>query len=176
MRIGLSAWIIQDGNYPDFAVGGVRSFALEFYAQPFAISDVGVVACTRRRNCVYDICGRVAFRKDDFTVIDFGWRAYSEQRIVADVGQWIVGQLYIGIDPFMYFESWERQPDVPRIKSEWRIDRIFRETTPLIEEKPKYFVRDESRFSEIEVSKTDAWNDEEGNASYALECTEITSA
>ena len=76
----------------------------------------------------------------------------------------------------MYFESWERQPGVPKIRREWRIDRIFRETTPLIEEKSKYFVRDELRFSEIEVSKTDAWNDEEGNASYALECTEIDPA
>ncbi len=176
MRIGLAAWIIQDGNYPDFAVGDVRSFALEFYAQPFSVSEVGVVACTPRKSCIYDICGRITFREGDFTVIDFGRRAYSEQKIVADVDQWIAGQLFLGVDPFMYFESWERQPGVPQIKSEWRINRIFRETTPLIEEKPKYFVRDESQFSEVEVSRTDAWNDDNGNASYALECTETKSA
>jgi hypothetical protein len=173
MKSGLAAWIIQDGNYHDFAVGDVRSFALEFYAQPFVVADVGLTACTPRKSCVYDICGRVTFRKEDFTVIDFGRRAYSEQKIVADIGQWITGQLYIGIDPFMYFESWERRADVPKIKSEWRVDRIFRDTTPLVEEKPKYFVRDESRFSEIEVPKTDASNDDDGNASYVLECTEI---
>lgn len=173
MRIGLAAWIIQVGNYPDFAVGDVRSFALEFYARRFAVSDAGSAACVPRRNCVYDICGCVCFRKDDFTVIDFGQRAYSERKVVADVGQWIAGQLFIGIDPFMYFETWERQPGVPKIRSEWRVDRIFRETTPLIEQTPKYFVRDEARFSEVEVSQTDAWNDDGGSASYALECTQI---
>jgi len=73
----------------------------------------------------------------------------------------------------MYFENWESQPEIPKIKSVWRIDRIFLETTPLIEEKPKYFARDETCFSEIEVTKTNAWNDDKGNASYSLECTEI---
>jgi hypothetical protein len=27
-----NAWIIQDGNYPDFARDGRAAFALEFYA------------------------------------------------------------------------------------------------------------------------------------------------
>lgn len=31
--IGLSAWIIQDGNYEDFEQGQTRSFALEFYPE-----------------------------------------------------------------------------------------------------------------------------------------------
>ena len=31
--IGLSAWIIQDGNYGDFSVGQRAEFALEFYAR-----------------------------------------------------------------------------------------------------------------------------------------------
>ena len=176
MRIGLASWIVQDGNYPDFAVGDERSFALEFYANPHAVSNSGVAACFLRKNCTYDICAQVVFRKENLTVVDFGQRAYTEQKIVADVGQWIAGQLYIGIDPFMYFESWERQSDVPKLRTAWRIDHIFLETTPLIEEKPKYFVRDESCFSETEVSRTDAWHDDKGHASYALECTEIKSA
>ena len=176
MKIGLSAWIIQDGNYPDFAVGDVRSFALEFYAQPFSVSATGAASCTPRRNCIYDICARVKFRKENFTLIDFGYSAYSEQKIMAEVGQWITGELFIGVDPFMYFESWERQPGIPKIKSEWRIDRILLDTTPMIEERPKYFVRDETRFSEIEIARTDAWNDNQGNALYALECTEIKPA
>lgn len=38
--IGLSAWIIQDGNYEDFEQGQTRSFALEFYPEkPFQIVD-----------------------------------------------------------------------------------------------------------------------------------------
>ena len=176
MKIGLAAWIIQDGNYPDFAVGDVRRFALEFHAQPFSVSDSGVAACVHRKNCVYDITARITFKKEDLTVIDFGHFAYSEQKIAADVGAWISGQLFIGVDPFMYFETWERQAGVPQIKSDWRIDRILLETTPLIEEKPRYFVKDERRFAEIEVGRTNAWDDDKGNGSYALECTEIKPA
>ena len=32
INVGLSSWIIQDGNYEDFAVGQEQRFALEFYA------------------------------------------------------------------------------------------------------------------------------------------------
>lgn len=176
MRVGLAAWIVQDGNYPDFAVGDVRSFALEFYAQPFSVAQSGSIACTLRKNCTYDVCGRLIYRQESFSVLDFGCRAYSQQMIAAEVGQWITGQFFVGVDPFMYFESWERQPGVPQIKSEWRIDRIYLETTPWVEEKPRYFVRDELRFSETEIQQTDAWADDSGNAAYALECTEIRRA
>ena len=31
LQVGLNSWIIADGNYADFTVGEVRSFALEFY-------------------------------------------------------------------------------------------------------------------------------------------------
>jgi hypothetical protein len=173
MRIGLASWIIQDGNYPDFAVGDMRNFALEFYAKPFKVSGSGVSACVNRKNCIYDITARITFQKSALTIIDFGYRAYSEQKIDAAVGSWICGELFIGVDPFMYFESWEAQVDIPKIRSNWRIDRIFLETTPLIETKPKNFVRDVARFSEIEVARTNAWDDDNGNACYALECTEI---
>ncbi|MBL9186548.1 MAG: hypothetical protein JNK23_03625 [Opitutaceae bacterium] len=173
MRIGLDAWIIQDGNYPDFSVGDVRCFALEFYAKNFSIRGEGVSRCTLRKGCDYDLSARITFKKDNLTVIDFGHLAYSEQGIAADVGVWIDGDFFVGIDPFMYSENWERSPNIPKIKCEWRIDRIFRQTTPLIEEKPRYFVRDETRFSEIEIDRTNAWEDDNGNASYALECSKV---
>jgi hypothetical protein len=31
-KIGLSSWIIQDGNYPDFKQGERAAFAIEFFA------------------------------------------------------------------------------------------------------------------------------------------------
>jgi len=39
-NIGLSAWIIQDGNYPDFALGDTVEFAVEFYLRPGTSVDV----------------------------------------------------------------------------------------------------------------------------------------
>ena len=32
LAIGLSSWIINDGNYGDFSQGDIAAFALEFYA------------------------------------------------------------------------------------------------------------------------------------------------
>lgn len=176
MRIGLDAWIIQDGNYPDFAVGDVRHFALEFYAKTFSVLAASVSECALLKNCDYNISARVAYRQDELTVIDFGHLAYSEQKITADVGAWITGEFFVGVDPFMYSENWERKSSVPKIKSDWRIDRIWLETTPRIEEKPKYLVRDPTRFAEIEIERTNAWEHDNGSASYALECTKVVAA
>lgn len=173
MKIGLEAWIIQDGNYGEFSVGDVCSFALEFYAKSYSLSDSGVAVCKHLKGSMYEITACVTYKKEEFTVIDFGHCAYSEQRIDAKVGDWISGHFYIGIDCFTYFENWEKKPDVPQIKRNWRINRIFLETTPRIEEKSNYFVRDESHFSEIEIAETNSWDDDDGNGSYTLECTEV---
>jgi hypothetical protein len=42
LQIGLSSWIIQDGNYEEFEVGREYRFALEFYAPDLAIDDLPV--------------------------------------------------------------------------------------------------------------------------------------
>ncbi|MBP7482119.1 MAG: hypothetical protein KA788_06245 [Lacunisphaera sp.] len=173
MRIGLASWIIQDGNYPNFRTGETYSFALEFYAKAFSTTRPGTRSFTPSGNCHYDISAEVTFRKHDFTVIDFGLPAFQEQMRGVEVGQWIRANVFIGVDPFMYFESWEPSPDVPRIKRRWRVDRIYLETTPRVEVDPKCLVRDDKRFSEVEVSGTDAWHDDGGNADYALECTSV---
>jgi hypothetical protein len=51
------------------------------------------------------------------TIIDFGHYACSKRYIDAAEGDWIAGKFNIGIDPFIYFESWARPPDVPKIKA-----------------------------------------------------------
>jgi hypothetical protein len=176
MRIGLSAWIVQDGNYRDFAVGDVRPFALEFYAEKFSVKSSGSIGMKHLKDCIYEIEAQVIFKKAKLTIIDFGYRAYTEGKIDAKAGDWIKGEVGIGIDPFFYFESWERDPEVPKIKSKWRVDRIFMDTTPLVEFESKNFRRDEARFSEIEIQMTNAWNDDSGNGSYALYCTRMGDA
>ena len=53
-NIGLSAWIVQDGNYPDFGVGETVKFAVEFYQRPETALEVLKFGCHRealkRRN------------------------------------------------------------------------------------------------------------------------------
>jgi hypothetical protein len=57
-NIGLSAWIIQDGNYPDFAVGTPVEFAVEFYLRPGTPVDV----------CESEVCAK-QIRDNSYAVV-----------------------------------------------------------------------------------------------------------
>jgi hypothetical protein len=173
MKIGLSAWIIQDGNYGDFAVGDEARFALEFHANSHTIISEAPLSAVCIKDSTYCVIAQVVFKKDALTIIDFGYRAFSEQLLDVVEGDWIKAAIYIGIDPFMYFEGWARKDGIPEISYTWCINQIFLETTPRIEEKPRYFVRDKNRFSEVSIQKTDAWKDDEGHGDYVLECEKI---
>jgi hypothetical protein len=171
MRFGITAWAIQDAA-EEFSVGEVHNFVLGFFAKSLSISHVGMATCKHLWSSVYEITGRVEFKKvGGLIIIDFGHLAYCAQKMDVEVGDWISGEFSIRIDCFAYRKEWGLQYDVPDITRGWRIDRIFLETTPRIEVKPKYFMRDDTRFSEVEVIKTNAWEDDEGNADYTFECT-----
>jgi len=55
---------------------------------------------------------------------------------------WLEGLIFIGVDPFFYFESHAHQPGAPALVYDWHIDKIEMETGPFIETKPKHFERD----------------------------------
>jgi len=71
--------------------------------------------------------------------------------------------------------GWRQDGNLPQ-RSKWQIKRIFLETTLMVEMQPKILSRDEARFSEIEIQKTNAWDDDNGHAAYALECTRMGEA
>lgn len=170
MKIGLSAWIIQDGNYSDFAVGDEARFALEFHANSHStISEAPrSYACTK--DSTYCVIAQVVFKKGDITIIDFGYKAFTDHRLDVAEGDWIKAEIYICVDPYTYFERRSRKDGVPEISYAWRIKEIYLETTPRIEEIPRHFVRDKNRFSEVSVQKTNAWKDDDGYGDYILEC------
>lgn len=174
--ISLDSWIIQDGNYGDFQVGDITEFALEFY--PVDIRKHGdVKSITRRDHSTYTLNAEVIYIDNEAWVIDFGLKAFEEQKIPKGikVGDFVSGEFVIGIDPFFYFENLKQKSTFPDITYKWKIDKIEMETTPLIETSPKYFERDKENESYIEVQKTDAWKDFDGNASYYLYCETIKS-
>jgi hypothetical protein len=179
MQIGIDAWIIQDGNYPDFEVGQSARFALEFYAHSVAAATAPVQRFTLTRPARYDLSGIVAFRTNDVWVIDAGFLAYSESQppLFATLGSAVTGDFYLGIDPFFYFEDLCRLQGMPELRYEWRIDSIARETTPWISTIDtagrEVLQRDEPRTSYEPVDRTNAWHDDSGNGSYILECTRI---
>lgn len=178
LQVGLSSWIIQDGNYGEFEAGRDYRFALEFYSRDLTIDDkpVGAKLLTPVGNGLYRGVGSVIFTSDKAWVIDVGVPAYRDEPCPhnARVGSRVTGDIYIGIDPFFYFERLAALPSMPDIYRHWHIRRILLDMTPwqdsIDEIGRKILTRDESKTSFVEVNATDAWNHNDGHGEYLLEC------
>jgi len=179
LHIGVDAWIIQDGNYGDFEVGGSHRFAVEFSPHEVVAIDAPTSAgCVLRHvgGALHEIEGAVVRAAPNDWVIDFGMRAFQEARPPewARPGVLLRGVVYLGIDPFFYFERLKNEPGMPDLFLEWTIRRICLETTPWVESRDAsgriLRARADRDPTFVEVPKTDAWNDDGGHAHYVLEC------
>jgi hypothetical protein len=179
LKIGVSAWIIQDGNYDDFSVGQESEFALEFYPHSLTYSHNTSKSATHLKASLYQVSGQVVYRTEQVWVLDIGFLAYQESEPPehASDRSWVEGELYVGIDPFFYFEGLNKLPGMPDLTYRFRIEQIFLETTPWITSKDELgrtaMSRDEQQESYREVSKTDAWNDDGGHGHYVIRCVRI---
>jgi hypothetical protein len=181
LHVGLSSWIVQDGNYGDFAVGQQARFALEFYP-PNGLRPAGEGPLTAEHLGAsrYRIHGRVVFVGPGVWAIDTGVFVAFEERQPPDhtkVGGWVEGELYLGIDPFFYFGYLYRIDGMPPLMYTWQVRTIIRETTPWVEVNDAngrpYRTRDESRKSFVPVIETRAWDDDGGNGHYVLGCESL---
>jgi hypothetical protein len=179
LNVGVEAWIIQDGNYGDFTVGQTTEFALEFFPHSMKPSDSTSAAAIDLKPSRYQICGQVVYCTKNVWVIDAGFLAYQETAPpeFATEGSWVEGEVYVGIDPFMYFERLKNQSGMPSLTYSFRIGQILLETTPWLtqsnEAGGKTITRDEQNESYREVAATDAWNDDGGHAHYVFKCFSI---
>jgi hypothetical protein len=110
-------------------------------------------------------------------VIDTGlFMAYQQQKPppFAVVGTWVEGEVYLGIDPFFYFEDLYRMDGMPPLSYTWLVRQIMLETTPWIEAKDakgcQIRTRDKSRESFVPTRETKAWTADGGYAHYVLRC------
>jgi hypothetical protein len=177
--VGLSSWIIQDGNYPDFERNQQTAFALEFYpAENLQVSESQAAPSLSLINssawsALYNAIGRVVHVADDWWVVDFGLLAFREDKSRKHKfrpGDRVRGEISFGIDPFFYFERLARQDGAPALIYGWTITKIEMQTAPRIETKPKYFERDPQLLGWREIEKTDAWQDDDRSAEYLLHC------
>ncbi len=176
LQVGLSSWIIQDGNYEDFITDEKRLFALEFnsqgdleYIKPdyqtrFSLTSIG--------GPLYKCVGKVEHVDKDWWVMDVGIQVYREEKPppFIKVGIWLQGEIYIGIDPFFYSERLSRLPKAPPLSYDWNIAKIEMQIAPFIEKQPKVRIRDPEKAGWKVISKTDAWKDDGGHAEYLLTC------
>lgn len=182
-NIGLSAWIIQDGNYPDFAIGETVEFAVEFYQQP----GTPVETCNSDllATPVSDTTCRVVAEKmletDEITVLNVGILVYREgasQLPRVEHGGRFRAELELSVDPYFYFEQLSNGPGVPPLIYSWRIISILRQSAPFIETVSdhgpytgsKVRSRDVSKQGYEQILRTDAWQDDNGYGEYILRC------
>jgi len=177
--VGVSSWIIQDGNYGDFRVGEAVRFALELYPHAIVVAQCAEPSFERIRASRYRVRGRVVYADQSSWVIDMGIMAYRNQKPPRGVekGNWVEAEIYVGIDPFFYFEELYARPGMPALQYQWRIRNILLETTPWLSSKDltgkTILTRDEPHESFTEVAETNAWEDDEGHAHYVLESEKI---
>jgi hypothetical protein len=177
LHIGVSPWIIQDGNYGDFAVGDEVSFALEFYSEGgLHTSGSSSIQAEHVSDSIYRITAEVVHAEPSWWVIDFGLRCFREETPPAGVrvGDRLEGQVYLGIDPFFYFEYLHALAGAPPLVYEWQIDQIYRTTAPtVLSPDHRVLIPDRAREVRTSIDRTDAWHDEGGQSmhvDYVLHC------
>jgi hypothetical protein len=171
-QLDLSSWIIQDGNYPDLRRGERVELAVEFgLAQPELV-EPSVPSAELVQDSNYQVIGRVVFAAPEAWVIDCGILVFCDgappQGLAAD--DWVAGTAWLGVDPFFYFGELQRLPAMPALIYSWEIQRIRMQTAPFVEVAPRRMVRDPSRWGWTDIVRTDAWRDDDGTASYLLDC------
>src|SRR5688572_18827149 len=109
----MSAWIIQDGNYPDIQVGQTAEFAVEFWISGEASNEASIVvsdaaiSANHRADYLYDAVAEVVLRTTDVTVLDISILVYGQRRLlrpaVSEASRLSV-RIGLGVDPFFYIE------------------------------------------------------------------------
>jgi hypothetical protein len=177
--VSLSSWIIQDGTYRDFEIGQTPEFAVEFWLPAGGIvrTSDGEKSANSVGGALYDTTAEIVFQNAQITILDIGIlvyrQAFSSDTPLSAASR-VEVQLRLGVDPFCYFEGPNK---IPLVYS-WKILNILRQTAPFIEQVAEagclkgrtIRVRDERLLGYEEISRTDAWHDDDGHAEYLLRC------
>jgi hypothetical protein len=176
LTIALDSWIIQDGNYGEFQTGDVTTFAVEFWTQDHALALAAPApagpSIQHVTDATYRIHAPIVYLAPRWWVIDIGIPVFQEQVPPAGtaLGQWVQGEINLGIDPFFYFERLAQARESPPLIFEWTIDAIDMQTAPIVETSPGIRARDPARHGWKRIAQTDAWHDDTGDATYLLHC------
>ena len=158
LHVGLSSWIISDGNYPDFQAGQEATFALSFLPTLELAPDPVQSHLQHQAGAVYAVGGRVLFAASEdhpgawggrgskcrhVWVCDFGvLKAHCSNFYLpnhpppwAHLGAFVTGEVYLSIDPFPSSGASRKWPGMPPFAYRFHVDHIWLETTPWVQEK-----------------------------------------
>ena len=174
LNIGLSSWIIQDGNYEDFETEHEYRFALEFRAMRVAAASDRRSHLKPLEGSAYRFSGEIVLREPRLTVLDVGVLCYDEGEIhIPTSERFARGELDLGVDPFFWIETHGKRSDVPNLFHKWRIREIRLETTPVVATESsgrRILKRRPGVRSFSPIVRTNAWEDDNGDTNYVLTC------
>ncbi|HEU0013321.1 MAG TPA: hypothetical protein VFQ45_06530 [Longimicrobium sp.] len=172
--IGLEPWIQQDGNYGDFHVGQTVEFALELGPRSVHPTPQRELRVEYLGGCAYRVTAPIVFRQDSLWMLDAGVLAYGEDAPGGlRAGQWVSGEIALGIDPFHYFERHALRPEVPPAIHTWRI-AVIRSCTAPLPPYPQVFDARKASWTVREVPETRSWTPPPGRAlRYELVCRKL---
>jgi hypothetical protein len=178
LTLGLSSWIIQDGNFPEIEVGSEHRMALEFYAKDGLVPTRAEKQLRHVEGATYDIVGEVIGIFDEAWVLDCGVRLLRDSDAPKRVrlGDVMAGRVYVAIDPFWYLEHVSTIDGAPDLWYTARVDSIHLDVTPrshVMEPSGQaIWSRDgalASRYEELTI--TSSSTDDDGDAEYLLGLT-----
>jgi hypothetical protein len=152
---------------------------LEFFPKRSQISEVEAKSAKKLGAAKYEISGEIIYKTAKVWVLDFGICAFQESKPPErmSVGDFVTAEIYLGIDPFFYFEALHTLPGMPPLVYSWKINSIGQQTAPFVEirnpSEQKELVRDEKKIGYKSIDKTEAWKDDNGNGEYILNCTRL---
>ncbi len=169
--VGLSSWIVQEGNYGDFARGDRAAFAVEFYAARAwrEIAPLAAPALVHSWGAFHAASGRIVHLDDEWWAIDAGTVMFRKERPPphARLGLWVQADISLSIDPHFYCDMLAHKADALALVHDWRIEKIEIQTAPLLR---SIGVRESAKLGWREIAKTEVWEDDEGHADYILHC------
>ena len=169
---GLDAGIIQDGHHQDFFRGQQAEFAVEFDLAGWEPSPDGSPSAQRVGDCDYDVVARVAAVAGEGWVLDCGLLAHSGAQAppppeIAQ-GDSVAARARLGVSTVAHPQA---RFGVEGLRRLWFVERVHHKVDPaetVIE--PSLLVGDPQEIGWEELAFTSAWQDDDGRATYLLEC------
>ena len=173
-EIGLDSYMIKD-TLSEFYTGQIVEFALEAQSEDEkAVTGQSLKTFKHIKLGLYDFDAEIIYLKDGLGVFDFGIRASTRFDTDTPIGTKIQGHTHLFVD-WEYWSLKNSYPNLPPMVYTWRIESINIQTGPYIvtynSVGGKSISRDETKIGYRPVERTNAWEDDDGNAFYFLNCT-----
>lgn len=181
----MESWIIQDGNYDDFKLGQMATFALQCHMEQISVPSKVLKKRALPVTTELGIEGAYCIEAEvicnhpssGMWFIDFGVRAYlmaPENKGLETVDA-VSGVAILTVDPYMYKELRGAEPAIPNLTYDWEIEKIEKVIVPFIRQpssdplRPYELVPDTSELRLEPVQNTTAFEDNISD-SYILHC------